>query len=80
MKLVQLKYFLAVSKYGTFSGAAKDLFISQPAISQTTALQELMPKFTAPFCAMNRIKRNPTPLSPATTAIITAATTLCFTA
>ena len=35
MKLVQLKYFLAVCKYGTFSGAAKDLFISQPAISQT---------------------------------------------
>ena len=34
MKLTQLKYFLAVCKCGSFSGASKVLFVSQPAISQ----------------------------------------------
>ena len=34
MKLTQLKYFLAVCKYGSFSSASKSLFVSQPAISQ----------------------------------------------
>lgn len=39
MKLIQMRYFLAVCKYGSFSGAAKNLYISQPAISQ--AIREL---------------------------------------
>lgn len=34
MKLTQLKYFLTVCKYGSFSSASKALFVSQPAISQ----------------------------------------------
>ena len=34
MKLTQLKYFLTVCKYGSFSRASKALFVSQPAISQ----------------------------------------------
>lgn len=35
MKLIQIRYFLAVCKYGTFANASKALFVSQPAVSQS---------------------------------------------
>lgn len=34
MKLIQLKYFMSACKCGNFSEAAKNMFVSQPAISQ----------------------------------------------
>ena len=39
MRLVQLKYFLAVCKYGNFSLAAENCYVTQPAVS--TAIREL---------------------------------------
>lgn len=39
MRLIQLKYFLAVCKYGNFSIAAENCYVTQPAVS--TAIREL---------------------------------------
>ena len=39
MRLIQLKYFLAVCKYGNFSLAAENCYVTQPAVS--TAVREL---------------------------------------
>lgn len=39
MRLIQLKYFLAVCKYGNFSLAAENCYVTQPAVS--TAIREL---------------------------------------
>ena len=39
MRLVQLRYFLAVCKYGNFSAAAESCYVTQPAVS--TAIREL---------------------------------------
>lgn len=39
MRLVQLKYFLAVCKYGNFSLAAENCYVTQPAVS--AAIKEL---------------------------------------
>lgn len=43
MKLVQLRYFVAVCKYGSFSTAARNMYVSQPAISQ--AIREFESEF-----------------------------------
>lgn len=43
MKFIQLRYFCAVCKYGSFSNAAKNLFITQPAIAQS--IRELESEF-----------------------------------
>lgn len=39
MRLIQLKYFIAVCKYGNFSAAAESCYVTQPAVS--TAIREL---------------------------------------
>lgn len=43
MKLIQLRYFMSVCKYSSFSTAARNMYVSQPAISQ--AIRELESEF-----------------------------------
>lgn len=40
MELFQLRYFLVVAKYGNFSKAAEELFISQPSVSKAINVLE----------------------------------------
>ena len=44
MKIIQLEYFCAVSRYHSITQAAQKLFVTQPAIS--TAIKELEKEFS----------------------------------
>ena len=55
MRLTQLRYFLAVCKYGNFTLAAKEFFVSQPAVS--TAIRELEEEYSVRLFDRNKKKQ-----------------------
>ena len=52
MKIVQLEYFCAVSRYHSITQAAQKLYVTQPAISN--AIKEL--EKNSPFSSLPEIK------------------------
>ena len=56
MKIIQLEYFCAVSRYHSITQAAQNLYVTQPAISN--AIRELEKEFS--ICLFSRTKNHMT--------------------
>lgn len=54
MTIRYLTIFLAVAEYGTMSAAAKQLYLSQPTVSQ--AIREMEQHYHG--CCLNALERN----------------------